>query len=713
MRRLVLVVVTAGLLIASTGTASAASGNTVLAAGLRSSTVHGAATLTELADGAAASLAVKLYDVKPATTVTLVLYGGPNGTGPLLAGRDTFRSPAAGPATHSFALTRAEFDLLRAAIARGAGLSVVATATPAHGSGVRLVGTFPTPAAPNVDSVAFGTSYAPVAGTSGGTIVMGDWQAADQLNPYYATSYVDTEASLPLLRGCATISSDGKYIPDLCASLPSESNGGLAVSGGGMTLTLHLKPNLRWSDGQPLTMNDLKYTWQWANDPNQSGCTSCGPGTAWPLIDSIDVSSDGLTATVHFKQLFGGWLSWLTSAILPAHYMSTIPVAQAAAQSYPASSAVVNAPVSGPFVVKGISASEIDYVPNPDFAAGVSPAHQGPAYLDALTFRFFPDPTSEIAAFEAGSIDLALGLGSYAYAALAGTPASVGSVQPSPAWEYEHLDLNNDPGHARGNGFWSVGVREAIAMAINRAAIVAADFPGQHVTLACSPTPPNTWYATNEACPRYQPAAAVQLLAKNGWKVDRHGWVANAAGHEMNLELATTAGNPTRLAELRIVQSNLRAIHVKSYIKTGDAGSAFFGGWTTTTPTTDPSIYRGNYDIADFAYVMSGSPYGDYFVSYDSTQWPQLGDHSGANDTRFASPQMDTALAELKTDVALGAQLYDAYAVQDAHAAGIPEIPLYYDSTITGVGVHLGNWPGYNPSSQGPTWNVEDWYVKP
>jgi hypothetical protein len=74
---------------------------------------------------------------------------------------------------------------------------------------------------------------------------------------------------------------------------------------------------------------------------------------------------------------------------------------------------------------------------------------------------------------------------------------------------------------------------------------------------------------------------------------------------------------------------------------------------------------------------------------------------------------MDTALAELKTDVALGAQLYDAYAVQDAHAAGIPEIPLYYDSTITGVGVHLGNWPGYNPSSQGPTWNVEDWYVKP
>ncbi len=37
-------------------------------------------------------------------------------------------------------------------------------------------------------------------------------------------------------------------------------------------MTLNLKPNLEWSDGQPLTMNDLKYTWQWANDPNQSGC---------------------------------------------------------------------------------------------------------------------------------------------------------------------------------------------------------------------------------------------------------------------------------------------------------------------------------------------------------------------------------------------------------------------------------------------------------
>ena len=160
-------------------------------------------------------------------------------------------------------------------------------------------------------------------------------------------------------------------------------------------------------------MNDLKYT-------------LCGPGTAWPLIGAIDVSSDGLTATVHFTQPLGGWLGWLTSAILPQHYMSTIPVAQAAAQSYPASAAVVGAPVSGPFTVKSISSGEIEYVRNPDFAAGVSPAHQGPAYLDAL----------------------------------ASTPAAVGTVEQTPLWSYEHFDLNNDPTHARGNGLWSVAVRQ-------------------------------------------------------------------------------------------------------------------------------------------------------------------------------------------------------------------------------------------------------------
>ena len=564
-----------------------------------------------------------------------------------------------------------------------------------------------------VDAVVFGTKYNPGPGQPGGTLVMGEWQAAVQLNPYYTTSEADIEASLPVLRGCATISSDGKYIPDLCASLPSVANGGIVVNGNTFTMTLKLKPNLEWSDGQPLTMNDLKYTWQWANDPNQSGCTSCGPGTAWPLIDSIDVSSDGLTATVHFKQLFGGWLSWLTSAFMPQHYMSTIPVKDAAKKSYPVDSSVANAVFSGPFVITNASSSEIDYAPNPHWNGGVAPSHQGKPYLSSLKFQYFGDKNGEIAAFNSGALDLAFDLQTDSYPAMKNVPASVGTVEQDPLWEYEHLDVYQDPSHTRGvNDLWDVNVRKAVYQAIDKAKIVSTDFPGANVTIACSPTPPGVWYAKQEVCPPYDPAAAKAALLKAGYSLDSAGFMAKG-GKEMNLELCTTSGNPTRLTELQIVESDLKAIGVKSYIKTADAASVVFAGWTGTTPTTDCSIYRGNYDLADFAYVLTGSPYGDYFATYSSTEWPQLGDHSGANDTRFKSAEMDAALNKLATDVSLTAQQQDAGAVQDAYVAGIPEIPLYYRGEVTGVGVHVGNWPGYNPSAQGPTWDVEDWYYKP
>jgi peptide/nickel transport system substrate-binding protein len=183
-------------------------------------------------------------------------------------------------------------------------------------------------------------------------------------------------------------------------------------------------------------------------------------------------------------------------------------------------------------------------------------------------------------------------------------------------------------------------------------------------------------------------------------------------GKTVNLELCTTAGNTTRLTELQKVQSYLNAIHIKSYIKTGDAGAVVFAGWADTKPDTDCSIYRGNYDLADFAYVLTGSPFNDYYYAYHSSQFPELGDHSGSNDTRFSDPNMDAALTALKADVDPAAQQKDAGAVQDAYVGGTPEIPLYYRAETTGIGVHVGGWPGFNPSSVGPTWNVEDWFSK-
>ncbi|MGZ3356451.1 MAG: ABC transporter substrate-binding protein, partial [Isosphaeraceae bacterium] len=232
-------------------------------------------------------------------------------------------------------------------------------------------------------------------------------------------------------------------------------------------------------------------------------------------------------------------------------------------------------------------------------------------------------------------------------------------------------------------------------------------------TPACSNVPPGLWYLTDVTCPALNVADAKSLLDAAKLPAGSDG-NRTYNGKVIDLLLCTTAGNSTRLTELQKLQGDLKAIGIKSHIVTADASSVVFAGWndTAATPNKDCEMYRGNYDMVDYAYIIGGSPYSDNNPVYSSDQWPEKGDHSGANDTRFSSSDMDAALKILSSAVDPKDQLTAMVAVQKAYIAGLPEIPLYYRAETTGVGVHAGNWPGYNPSSIGPTWDVEDWFFQ-
>src|ERR1035437_8540837 len=174
--------------------------------------------------------------------------------------------------------------------------SVPSTSAAPPASGAPPASVVPSPSMSALDQQLFGTTFTPPTGAkTGNTLVMGEWQAPDNLNPFYTTAFATVEAISPAMRGLVTITSDGKYIPDLAASIPTVAPGGVVISGSTYTVAVTLKPGLMWSDGTPLTMNDWKATWQFANDPAQVGCQLCAVG--YPDISSIDVSSDGLSAT--------------------------------------------------------------------------------------------------------------------------------------------------------------------------------------------------------------------------------------------------------------------------------------------------------------------------------------------------------------------------------------------------------------------------------
>src|SRR5215470_12999398 len=105
------------------------------------------------------------------------------------------------------------------------------------------------------------SAQAPV---KGGTLTVAIWQEPNTLYPYYATQTVSTLVYEIALEGLVRVLPDGTYGPVLASELPTAGNGGVKLSSDGkrMDVTYHLRPGLKWADGQPVTSDDVRFTWQ-------------------------------------------------------------------------------------------------------------------------------------------------------------------------------------------------------------------------------------------------------------------------------------------------------------------------------------------------------------------------------------------------------------------------------------------------------------------
>ncbi len=111
----------------------------------------------------------------------------------------------------------------------------------------------------------------------------------------------------------AEIGPDGNYYPELALELPTLENGGLSEDG--LTVTWRLRPGVLWSDGEPFTSADVRFTWQSLRD---SGIWAPG----FDLIEDIE-TPDPLTAVVHYKTFYPNYLiqfGGMGTGVFPAHY---------------------------------------------------------------------------------------------------------------------------------------------------------------------------------------------------------------------------------------------------------------------------------------------------------------------------------------------------------------------------------------------------------
>src|SRR5205823_4994533 len=116
-----------------------------------------------------------------------------------------------------------------------------------------------------------------------------------------------------VFRGLVRLGPSQTIVGDLASSWDTDPSGS--------AWTFHLRPGLRWQDGEPLTADDVVFTIKTLSDPSY-----VGPGAA-SFREVTAVAVDPRTVTLRLRTALGGFLQAATQPIAPVHLLGDVPVA--------------------------------------------------------------------------------------------------------------------------------------------------------------------------------------------------------------------------------------------------------------------------------------------------------------------------------------------------------------------------------------------------
>ncbi len=495
--------------------------------------------------------------------------------------------------------------------------------------------------------------------------------------------------------GLVGIDSEGNVFTKLAVDLPTEENGG--ISADHLTVTWKLKPNLKWSDGNPLTSDDVKFTWEAVSNP-QSGVLYTG---GFDKIASIETPNE-TTVIVKYSEPYPAYQTQFYYGIFPRHATGD----PAAMNDWEWNRKPVGA---GPYIVTEWNAGEsIVMEKNPNYF------EEGKPYIDRLVYKIVPESASQSAMMSQGDGDVHLwpGESNEDYNNMMQGKAKLVTVPG--IWNMA-IDFNlskpgdKDPGAGEPHPiFGDIRVRQAIAHAIDYNTLS----PG-----VVKDTYPSTnpfaygWYKCD--IPRkynYDPETAKKLLEEAGWVEGSDGIrVAKGAkyaedGTRLSFELmGYTSFEPLQKTEEFIVE-NLKAVGVEARIQNVDF-SIIFGSFSEGAPSK-----LGDFDATIYDRGLYYEPSGQVSNRYASMSIPSAENPNGSNEKRWLNPEVDKLIAEADGTFDT-AKRKEAYCkLGQLIVDDIPELYFYLFQDGCGFSSRLH---GYRVNTWGTmSWDVQNWWVE-
>jgi peptide/nickel transport system substrate-binding protein len=439
------------------------------------------------------------------------------------------------------------------------------------------------------------------------------------------------------------------------------------------SVVFKLRTDVKWHDGQPVTAEDVKFTFDLAKDTTAAsllGSAYLGLVKSATVVDPHTIRFD-FTAP-HAQALDDFW--W---APLPRHLLKDVPAAQLAQAPYN------RQPVgSGPFrFVEWKPNQTLTLGANPDFPAALG----GRPRLDRVIFRIIPEPTTMVTELANGTTDV------------------IGwTLQPDQAVQVQQtqgLTLKHFPSreftYVAWNGtrppFDDAAVRRAMGMSIDRATIIKGLMHGFAVP-ATGMIPAWSPMASDVAALPFDPARARQELAGAGWRDTNGDGVVEKNGRPLRLVLIVNTANRTHQDMAQVIQQQLKAVGADVQVQAQE-----FQTMLRQFKARDYDAVIANWSLDTFK--VDPTPLFSCAQSRVA---------NSSNRTGYCNPRADALMEQglRETDVARAKGIWQQYSQllqQDQ-----PVTFLYWSEDMAGVGPRV---QGVEMDARSKLANARDWWI--
>ena len=457
--------------------------------------------------------------------------------------------------------------------------------------------------------------------------------------------------------------------------------------------TIKIKDGIKWSDGVPLTADDIIYAYEVLGSKDYTGIRytkeyqkvigmndyHSGKSKTISGVKKIDDKTVEISFSEMGQSIFSGGNGLMTNA-LPKHYLKDVPI-----KNLVSSDKIRTKPVTlGPYNLVKISRGEsMEFVANPYYYKGKPKIKK--AILQVV------NPQSIVAALKAGKYDYVMEMPDSLYNNYKDFRNLEVLGQQDLYYSYVgfklgHFDKAKGENVSDPNAKMAdLNLRQAMIYAIDVDQITQAFYFGLRQR-ATSTVPPvfKKYFPKDLTGFPYNLAKAKQLLDQSGYKdVNNDGFREDKNGKPLQIKMAFMAGGD--------VAEPLAQFYLQSWKKIG-LNVSLTSGRLLAFQNFYEKVQGDTKDIDVF--------FAAWGVGTDVNPTSSAGRSSQLNFTRFVSPENDKFIAEILGEKSLTipnykAEMYKKW--QEYYINQAVEVPLMYKYKLTPVNKRLKNvYIGYD-----------------